>query len=141
MTINNDFPVARLSNISSIIIRTDPQYSHSHSPHSLRFTLTSFPPTQSHLTTQAIKIFAETGSLKKSIKYLVTRNFMADSPQEIASFLRVYKNSFDPSAIGEYLGEGGVTPHEEVRNTFVFRYIPSHPFIFRHIPLYSFISL
>ena len=63
---------------------------------------------------QAIKIFAETGSLKKSIKYFVNKNFMADSPQEIASFLRVYKNSFDPSAIGEYLGEGGVTPHEEV---------------------------
>ena len=63
---------------------------------------------------QAIKIFSETGSLKKSIKYLVNKNFMADSPQEIASFLIVYKNSFDPSAIGEYLGEGGVTPHEEV---------------------------
>lgn len=63
---------------------------------------------------QAIKIFSETGSLKKSIKYLVNKNFMADSPQEIASFLRVYKNSFDPSAIGDYLGEGGITPYEEV---------------------------
>lgn len=63
---------------------------------------------------QAIRIFADTGSLKKSIKFLVKQDFMADSPQEIASFLRVYKNSFDPTAIGEYLGEGGITPHEEI---------------------------
>jgi Sec7-like guanine-nucleotide exchange factor len=63
---------------------------------------------------QAIKVFSDTGSLKKSIKFLVAKNFMSDNPQEIASFLRVYKNSFDPSAIGEYLGEGGVTPYEEV---------------------------
>jgi hypothetical protein len=37
------------------------------------------------------------GSLKKAVQYLVSKDFMADSPQEIASFLRVYKNSFDAS--------------------------------------------
>jgi hypothetical protein len=42
---------------------------------------------------QAIKVFADTGSLKKAIKFLVTKNFMADNPQEIASFLRyIYMN-------------------------------------------------
>jgi hypothetical protein len=30
---------------------------------------------------------------------------MPDTPQEIANFLRVYKNSFDPAAIGDFLGE------------------------------------
>jgi hypothetical protein len=40
------------------------------------------------LLKQAIKIFSETGSLKKSVKFLINKNFMADSPQEIASFLR-----------------------------------------------------
>ena len=43
----------------------------------------------------------------------VGKHFMADTPQEIASFLRVYKNSFDPSAIGDFLGEGGFNKIEE----------------------------
>lgn len=72
---------------------------------------------------QAIKIYQEKVSLKKAVQYLISKDFMADSPQEIASFLRVYKNSFDASAIGEYLGEGGVTPEEEVYWSMIrFRY-------------------
>jgi len=62
------------------------------------------------LLKEAIKIYEGNGSLRKAVRFLVDRNFMADTPQEIASFLRVYKNSFDPSAIGEFLGEGGRTP-------------------------------
>ena len=59
------------------------------------------------LLREAIKIYGEKNSLIKAVRYLVSKNFMADTPQEIASFLRVYKNSLDPSAIGEFLGEGG----------------------------------
>jgi hypothetical protein len=62
---------------------------------------------------QAIKIYNEKDSLKKAVLYLLSKGFMPDTPQEIANFLRVYKNSFDPAAIGDFLGEGGVTPHEE----------------------------
>ena len=36
-----------------------------------------------------LQIFHENGnSLKKATKYLVSKNFMNDSPQEIATFLR-----------------------------------------------------
>ena len=64
------------------------------------------------LLKEAIKIYEGNGSLRKAVRFLLDRNFMADTPQEIASFLRVYKNSLDPSAIGEFLGEGGRTPAE-----------------------------
>jgi len=57
---------------------------------------------------QAIKIFAEKKSLKKAIDFLINKNFMNDTPQEIVNFLRVYKNNFDPISIGEFLGEGGM---------------------------------
>eukprot|EP01038_Epipyxis_sp_PR26KG_P012843 gene12843-17217_t len=65
------------------------------------------------LINQAIKIYTEKNSLQKAVKYLLSMNFMADTPQEIANFLRVYKNSFDPGAIGDFLGEGGTCPTEE----------------------------
>eukprot|EP00981_Chlorochromonas_danica_P004234 scaffold857_cov152-Ochromonas_danica.AAC.17 len=61
----------------------------------------------------AISIYQEKRSLKKAVTYLLNEGFMPDTPQEIANFLRVYKNSFDAEAIGEFLGEGGVTPAEE----------------------------
>lgn len=64
------------------------------------------------LLQEAIKIYEEKGSLLKAVRFLISKNFMADTPQEIASFLRVYKNSLDPSAIGDFLGEGGRTPAE-----------------------------
>lgn len=37
---------------------------------------------------------------------------MSNTPQEIASFLRVYKNRFDSTAIGDFLSEGGIKPEE-----------------------------
>jgi len=62
---------------------------------------------------KAIKIYREKTSLKKAVQFLVKNDFMPDTPQEIANFLRVYKNSFDPSAIGDFLGEGGCNVREE----------------------------
>ena len=74
---------------------------------------------------EAIGLYkAKNNSLKKAIDFLLKKNFMADTAQEIANFLRLYKNSFDPSAIGDYLGEGGTTSEEidyweQVRYKFV----------------------
>jgi hypothetical protein len=62
---------------------------------------------------KAIEIYKQKESLKKAVEFLINNGFMPDTPQEIARFLRVYKNSFDPSAIGDFLGEGGVSPKEE----------------------------
>lgn len=61
----------------------------------------------------AIKIYEEKKSLKKAVEFLISKNFMSDTPQEIANFLRVYKSSFDPASIGDFLGEGGVTPAKQ----------------------------
>merc|ERR1711871_1755667 len=62
---------------------------------------------------EAISLYkAKNNSLKKAIDFLLKKNFMADTAQEIANFLRLYKNSFDPSAIGDYLGEGGTSSEE-----------------------------
>jgi len=53
---------------------------------------------------------------------------------QIASFLRVYKNHFDPTAIGEFLGEGGVTPAEtEYWSQIRFRFIRAVTFIDRDL--------
>eukprot|EP01041_Mallomonas_annulata_P008580 gene8580-17701_t len=64
------------------------------------------------LLQQAIKIYHEKASLIKAVNFLVSSNYMADSPSEIASFLLLYKSQFDPSAIGELLGEGGRNAEE-----------------------------
>ncbi len=48
---------------------------------------------------------------------------MEDTPQEIAHFLRVYRQNFDPAAIGDFLGEGGRTDVEiEYWSQIRFRY-------------------
>ena len=78
----------------------------------------------------AIKIYREKASLKKAVQFLVKSDFMPDTPQEIASFLRVYKNSFDPSAIGDFLGEGGCnTREEEYWSQIRFRYTRAVSFV------------
>ena len=50
--------------------------------------------------------------------------------QEIASFLHLYKSSFDPSALGDFLGEGGITPREiEYWSHIRFRYTRAISFV------------
>ena len=82
------------------------------------------------LLREAIKIYEQKSSLLKAVRYLIDKNFMGDTPQEIASFLRVYKNSLDPSAIGDFLGEGGKTPAEaEYWSQIRFRYTRAVSFV------------
>lgn len=82
------------------------------------------------LLREAIKIYEQKSSLLKAVRYLIDKNFMGDTPQEIASFLRVYKNSLDPSAIGDFLGEGGRTPAEaEYWSQIRFRYTRAVSFV------------
>lgn len=81
-------------------------------PGSIRLRRAAHQESES-LIQKAIDIYTSKNSLKKAIDFLITKGFMPDTPQEITNFLRVYKNSFDPVAIGEFLGEGGVNPIEE----------------------------
>jgi hypothetical protein len=62
-------------------------------------------------------------SIAKAIRYLISKAFISDTPQEIASFLRIYKQRFDPTAIGEYLGQDG-PQYEQI----MFRYIRATSF-------------
>ena len=57
------------------------------------------------LLQQAILIYHKKDSLKKAIDFLIENKFINNTPQEIANFVRVYKNNFDPVAIGDYLGK------------------------------------
>lgn len=59
------------------------------------------------LIAEAVQIYKKKDSLKKAVDFLIGKNFMANTPHEIANFLRVYKQSFDELAIGDFLGEGG----------------------------------
>lgn len=72
-----------------------------------------FLRTDSTLLSKALKIYQEKESIGKAIKYLVANKFMPETPQEIASFVRVHKQHFDSAALGDFLGEGGRTPEEE----------------------------
>ena len=47
-------------------------------------------------------------SLKRGIEYLIACNVLPPSPRDIATFLRIHKDSLDPTALGHYLGECGV---------------------------------
>jgi hypothetical protein len=73
------------------------------------------------LLAQALKIFREK-SLKKAVQFLVANNFMSDTPQEVASFLRLYSHFLDPVAIGDFLGEGGTAADEHYWAQIRFRY-------------------
>lgn len=84
----------------------------------------------SDLLDEAIALYKKKNSLKKAVDFLVMKNFMSDTPQEVASFLHVYKNSFDPSAIGDFLGEGGITEREvEYWSQIRFRYTRAISFV------------
>lgn len=47
-------------------------------------------------------------TLKKAIEYLTACNVLPPTPRDIATFLRVHKERFDPAALGMYLGESGI---------------------------------
>jgi Sec7-like guanine-nucleotide exchange factor len=90
---------------------------------------------QAHLESEdiiktAIEIFHQKKSVEKAVKFLIDKNFMSDTPQEIVNFLRVYKNYFDPISIGDFLGEGGRTSEEmEYWSQIRFRYTRAVSFV------------
>ena len=51
-------------------------------------------------------------SLKKAVEYLIGVEVVTPAPRDVATFLRVHKDRFDPAALGLYLGEGGVGSSE-----------------------------
>ena len=61
---------------------------------------------QDETLTQALALYRAKG-LKKTVQFLVASTFMSDTPRDVASFLRVYRDLLDPEAIGDFLGEGG----------------------------------
>lgn len=82
------------------------------------------------LIKKAIEIYHTKNDLKKAVDYLIKNQFLANTPQEIANFLRLYKNSFDPGAIGEFLGEGGKNKaEEEYWSNIRFRYTRAVSFV------------
>eukprot|EP01032_Pedospumella_encystans_P009092 gene9092-10735_t len=82
------------------------------------------------LIKKAVEIYTAKNDLKKAVNFLIKSEFLANTPQEIANFLRVYKNSFDPAAIGDFLGEGGKNPAEEEYWTNIrFRYTRAVSFV------------
>eukprot|EP00602_Paraphysomonas_sp_CaronLab_P009335 CAMPEP_0185037178 /NCGR_PEP_ID=MMETSP1103-20130426/31197_1 /TAXON_ID=36769 /ORGANISM="Paraphysomonas bandaiensis, Strain Caron Lab Isolate" /LENGTH=1936 /DNA_ID=CAMNT_0027575031 /DNA_START=65 /DNA_END=5872 /DNA_ORIENTATION=- len=82
------------------------------------------------LLQQAIKIYQEKESIAKAVKFLISKNFMSDTPHEIASFVRIYKDNFDPTAIGDFLGEGGRNEkEEEYWNLIRYRYTRAVSFV------------
>jgi hypothetical protein len=46
-------------------------------------------------------------SLKKAVDYLIASNSLSPAPRDVANFLRINKESLDPSDLGNYLSEGG----------------------------------
>lgn len=82
------------------------------------------------LIQEAVRLYKAKKSLKKAIDYLVSKKFIASNPQEVASFLRIYQYLFDPSALGDFLSEGGVTPREvEYWSQIRYRYIRAISFV------------
>eukprot|EP00977_Amphora_coffeiformis_P013095 scaffold3361_cov166-Amphora_coffeaeformis.AAC.6 len=47
-------------------------------------------------------------TLKKAVEYLIACNVLPPTPRDIATFLRIHKERFDPAALGLYLGESGI---------------------------------
>lgn len=72
---------------------------------------------------------AQSKNLKKAIEYLIAENFLSPSPRDIAAFLRIHHAKFDPTMLGEYLGEGGVEADEEHWNLIRFNYVRAISFV------------
>jgi len=69
-------------------------------------------------------------SLKKALDYLIACNFLAPSPRDIASFLRLHMAKMDPGVLGDYLGEGGKDGTEvEYWNLIRFNYVRAISFV------------
>jgi hypothetical protein len=72
---------------------------------------------------------ARSKSLKKAVDYLTSENLLSPSPRDIAAFLRIHHSKFDPTMLGEYLGEGGLEAEEEHWNLIRFNYVRAISFV------------
>jgi len=71
-----------------------------------------------------------TKSLKRAVEYLIACNILTPSPRDVASFLRLHQSKIDPSALGEYLGEGGIDGRDvEYWNLIRFNYVRAISFV------------
>mmetsp|Transcript_8235 Transcript_8235/g.8399 ORF Transcript_8235/g.8399 Transcript_8235/m.8399 type:complete len:841 (+) Transcript_8235:183-2705(+) len=69
------------------------------------------------LVQQAVKMSKEKirKPLQNALRFLVNKQFIGDSPREVAKFLLSYHSLFDPGLIGEMLGEEGKTKDDKHR--------------------------
>ena len=65
------------------------------------------PQSSSEDSLQVAFAIADTKSLKKALEYLIACNVLAPTPRDIANFVQVHKERFDPSSLGAYLSESG----------------------------------
>jgi hypothetical protein len=118
-----------LQNQSSHLSTTTVSSNHSRRQGSIKMRRQAHQESEA-LINKAIEIYNTKNDLKKAVDYLIKHEFLANTPQEIANFLRVYKNSFDPGAIGELLGEGGKNKaEEEYWSNIRFRYTRAVSFV------------
>jgi hypothetical protein len=84
---------------------------------------------------EGIAIYTKKNSIAKAIKFLVSKGFMSATARDAASFLRLYRDNFAPSAIGDFLGEGGIPDSAEEEYWTMVRYQYSRAVSFVDIPL------
>ena len=56
--------------------------------------------------------------IPKIIDFWVAKNFLSDSPRDIAAFLRLYHKHFSPDEIGDFLGSGETPQADAIRMSF-----------------------
>ncbi len=59
------------------------------------------------LLDKAITLVKETGNVHKAVNYLVSSGYVSDSPESIATMLRLNAQAFGDQPLGDYLGEEG----------------------------------
>ena len=68
---------------------------------------TNYPHESRRSTTLVALDIAEQKSLRRAIDFLSASGAITATPQDIATFLRLYQDQINPNSIGEYLGETG----------------------------------
>ena len=74
--------------------------------------------TQKELLAKAIALSKEK-SLKKAIDFLIREQILAESPQDIASWLRINHDQLSEVEIGDYLGESDIAFKKNVRMAYL----------------------
>lgn len=70
----------------------------------------SVPSVQESIETAIL--IAQQKCLKKAVEYLIACNALTPAPRDIANFLRIHKDRFEPVALGHYLSESGASGAE-----------------------------